>query len=575
MKKSHSFLALAGSVLLAAHPAAHAELSFLSGISIPGGGEVVSVYDNISGADSVLVTHSTASADHKVEIYSLGANGMLGSSPTATVDLNGLFGAGSTLSVSSVAADPLGRGFGVATIIPNANNTTPGKLAFFDVQTGSVLRSIHLGYHPDAVRFTPDGSKILVANEGEYVTSGTQAPGSLSIVNMAGIGSAGDLGSIVPGVTDVDFQSGLASGVNIDNVRYNVTGLAPTDRHLYIEPEYVVATNNKAYVTLQENNAVAIVDLDGANANKVTAVNSLGTITQVIDASDRDGAGNTPSIGINDTVVGLPMPDTITTFEKNGVRYLATANEGDARIDDGDIARAGSAGLVDATDSGGGDLYYAGSLSNTGIGRLNISKVDGNLDADAGIEVPTMIGTRSFSIWDEQGNLVFDSGSMIEQYIRDNFPNTFNMNSTGSTASFDTRSDDKGPEIEAIAFGSINDFDFLFVGAERQGGIFQFDITDLNAVSIVGYYNVIDGITTTTSTAYVSPETITFVPASESPNFQPLLIVGYEGSDAVPGSVAVLQVATPVPEPAEVSLAIAAALGGLVFLRRFRRARQA
>jgi 5'-nucleotidase len=213
----------------------------------------------------------------------------------------------------------------------------------------------------------------------------------------------------------VDFKTGLAPGVTLDAVRINVANVAPADRYLYIEPEFPVTTNDKAYVTLQENNAIATLDLSGASANLFTAISPLGTITQRIDASDRDPQnGGVAAININDTVPGLPMPDTIVSFVQGGRRYLATANEGDARTDDGDIARAGDANVVDTVSDGAGDFIFTGSLStSSGIGRLNISRFDGNTDADALIEVPTMIGTRSFTIWDTAGNRVFDSGSMI------------------------------------------------------------------------------------------------------------------------------------------------------------------
>jgi hypothetical protein len=305
-----------------------------------------------------------------------------------------------------------------------------------------------------------------------------------------------------------------------------------------------VATNERAYVTLQENNAIAVVDLEGGGAPRISAILPLGTITQRIDASDRDPAnGGLAAININDLVPGLPMPDTLATFLHGGRRLLATANEGDARTDDGDVARAGAANVVDTVASGADDQIFSGSLSDSaGIGRLTISRVDGNLDGDSLVEVPTMIGTRSFTLWSEDGQRVFDSGSMIEEFVRANAPLTFNMNN-GSTTAIDTRSDDKGPEPEALAYGQIDGRHYIFVGAERQNGIFQFDITDLSRVSIVGYFNIVDGTKVVTGSQYVSPETIVFVPAAASPTGKPVLLVGYEGVEpSISGSLAVLEV---------------------------------
>jgi len=136
-------------------------------------------------------------------------------------------------------------------------------------------------------------------------------------------------------------------------------------------PSSPATTTDKALrCTLQENNAIAISISTGANANSSTAaINYLGTISQRrIDAfrpKTLPTGGGLAAISINDVVPGLPTPDTIQTFVQGGKRYVATANEGDARTDDGDIARAGAAGIVDAVVDGAGDLVFAGSLKNS------------------------------------------------------------------------------------------------------------------------------------------------------------------------------------------------------------------
>lgn len=578
-------------VLLAlASPTGRAGLELRDYVTLPNGGEIVALYDRPSGSDWALVTDSfagsaAAPAHHAVQIYAITAGGTL--SPVRTVDLNGVgFPGGVPIAnVSSVAADPLGRDFGVAAIIPKSPDgvvgATPGKLAFFELSTGNLLRTVDVGYHPDSVSFTPDGARVLVANEGEYnrntaVPVGTAAnefvplKGSVGIVDLAGVTAAADLAASAPAVVDVDFSSAsLVHGASIAGLRFNATGLDDTTRPFHVEPEYIASSTTQAFVTLQENNALAVVELTGPNAGKVSAVHSLGTITQTIDASDRD-VSNSPAVGKidrNDTVPGLPMPDTVVRFRKGGLSYLATANEGDARPDDGDIVRAGTAGVVDTVDNGAGDLVFPGSLSNvTGIGRLNISRLDGNTDGDAGLEVPTMIGTRSVTLWDENGNKVFDTGDALEKFTALYFPGTFNMNS-GNEGLFDTRSDDKGPEPEALAFGEVDGRQYLFIGAERQNGIFQFDLTDLDLTDpaslaavdpfrlIVGYYNVVDGANGRVDSPAPdrgSPESLQFLPAGSSPTGEALLLVGYEGvPDAgIPGSVAVLGVnsLTVIPE---------------------------
>jgi hypothetical protein len=194
------------------------------------------------------------------------------------------------------------------------------------------------------------------------------------------------------------------------------------------------------------------------------------------------------------------------------------------------------------------------TANNTGIGRLNLLKDQGR-DADGKIADPTMMGTRSFSLWDATtGALVFDSGSAIEQWVATNDATAFNINS-GSLAKMDDRSDEKGPEPEALAFGRIDGKDFIFVGAERQNGIFQFDITDLNNVSIVGYFNPITS-SADSGGSFISPESILFLDAASNPSGKNLLVVGFEGT-GTNGSVGVFEV---VPEPQTyILLGIAAA----------------
>jgi hypothetical protein len=228
------------------------------------------------------------------------------------------------------------------------------------------------------------------------------------------------------------------------------------------------------------------------------------------------------------------MPDTITRFTRGGVGYLLTANEGDARPDDGDIAR-GSTLTANMTTA------VAALANNTGIGRLQLLRYEGDTNNDGLIDLPTMMGTRSFTIWNSSnGSLVYDSGSTLEMFAAANDPETFNTDE-GLLSKKDTRSDNKGPEPEAIAYASLGGRDYAFVGAERQNGIYAFDITDLTKVKIVGYFNTISS-NQDSGAAYISPESIKFIHAGTNPSGKNLLVVGYEGTGAN-GSVAVFEFA--------------------------------
>ena len=566
MKTNYTILLAVSTILPTLLPlSATAQIQFVNGVSLPFGGEIVS-YSN-----GQILTTNSGTPGHAIQIYSLSNTGSLTSG--LSVDLASTFGGAANISsVSSVLSDA--RGFGVATVIPTGTTAANfGRIAIFDTSTGSILKTLDVGYHPDSVTITPDGSKLLITNEGEFVSvaaEGTFArPGSISVVDISGT-TAGNFASNIgalsaSNVATYDFgAANLGSGVNLTGIRDNTfaaNNATTTALMANIEPEYITASDSNAYITLQENNAIATFNFLSGKYEKVT---SLGSITKTIDASDRDGAGNTVSIGINDTVKGLPMPDTITKFTRSGTTYLVTANEGDARGDDADIARANTSALVDTVDSGSGDLFYSGSVGNTGIGRLNILRDQGNLDGDAGIEDPTMMGTRSFSIWNAATHtLVFDSASMIELYVAANDPTTFNIN-TGTVGNFDTRSDDKGPEPEALAYGTIAGREFVFLGAERQNGIFQFDITDLNNVTITNYFNTVTN-NTDIGGAFVSPESILFLDAASNPSGKNLLVVGFEGIGGV-GSNGSLGVFEVIPEPQSAMLAALGAM--LAFVRR-------
>ncbi|MCS6243920.1 MAG: PEP-CTERM sorting domain-containing protein [Opitutus sp.] len=572
---------------------AFADISFLSGVALPNGGEIISFAgDSLLSTNSIAFKAATTNpvaaevpANHSIQAYTLGSNAVL--SATSTIDLNTVYGtAGATLSISSVLNDA--RGFGVATVIPTATGSTNfGRIAIFDKTSGSILKTLDVGYHPDSVTITPDGSKLLIANEGEFVSTtadGTFArPGSVSVVNLSGVNSsnyASTLGALTnAAVSTHDFSAGnLGAGVTLDGLRNNRldTLTVKTANAADVEPEYITASNTTAYVTLQEANAIATLDLA---TGKYTKISLLGTITQTIDASDRDGAGSGSTqgkaIAINDTVAGMPMPDTITKFERNGTTYLVTANEGDARGDDGDITR-GATLLTNTTAT----PEVVALANNTGIGRLNLLKDQGDTNADGIIDTPTMLGTRSFSIWNaETGALAFDSASMIEQYVAANNPDSFNM-SKGDPGLFDTRSDDKGPEPEALAFGSFDGKDFVFVGNERENGIFQFDITDISdpsKVTIVGYFNPITGLTDGASGGvYISPESMLFLAAGAAGNTtgKNLLIVGFEGhgDPGSAGSIGVFEVTSTsaIPEPSTYAAFAGLGVLGLALSRRRR-----
>jgi hypothetical protein len=93
-----------------------------------------------------------------------------------------------------------------------------------------------------------------------------------------------------------------------------------------------------------------------------------------------------------------------------------------------------------------------------------------------------------------------------------------------SVAGFDTRSDNKGPETEAIVTGVVNGRTYAFIGSERTGDLFVYDITNPVDPVFVQYINTPEDI---------ALEGLQFVPAEQSPTGRPLVITACEVSFTV------------------------------------------
>ena len=250
-------------------------------------------------------------------------------------------------------------------------------------------------------------------------------------------------------------------------------------------------------------------------------------LPNALDVSDRDSTGGTASINMaNWPIYGMHMPDSIAAFSAAGRQFYVSAGEGDDR---GEVARIGSTAF--ALDSA--VFPNATALrTNAQLGRLNASTIDGNLDNDAEFERLQVLGSRSFNIWDQFGNLVYDSGEILERVT--SVPGRFNSDHEANQ-SVDTRSDNKGPEPEAIAVGTTPEGrTYAFVGLERVGGIAAFDVTDPYATRFASYANrrdfslVINLATNPAAAGDLGPEGITFISAANSPTGAPMLAVANE-----------------------------------------------
>ncbi len=465
------------------------------------------------------------------------------SNPTALTSIS-LMGGG----VNSVAVN---NGL-VAVAEQAATVTNPGIVSFYDTD-GNFLNSVGVGALPDMLTFTPDGKMILVANEGEPNDDYTVDPeGSVSIIDLSG-----DIADLTDAnVMFADFQAFNDSVEQLTNLGVRIFGPNATVAQ-DLEPEYITVSEDstKAWISLQENNALAILDIPTATITDIVPLGfkDLSQPENALDASNEDEAIN---IQTYDNLFGMYQPDTIASYEVDGKTYIVTANEGDSRDYDGfsEEDRVADLLLDDTAFPNAEELQQEPVL-----GRLTVTTTLGNTDGDGDFEQLFAFGGRSFSIWDEDGNLIWDSGNDFEVLLAQLLPDFFNA--SNSNNNFDNRSDDKGPEPEAITIGVVGEQIYAFIGLERIGGIMVYNVTDPNNPFFVTYTNNRDFTQDVTSplAGDLGPEGLLFIDPEDSPTDSPLLVVTNE----VSGTTSIYGVSK-VPEPNTIlGLMMVGFMGGL------------
>ncbi|MGC9526188.1 MAG: choice-of-anchor I family protein [Limnospira sp.] len=415
---------------------------------------------------------------------------------------------------------------GIVVAAVGAGVDVPGNAVFFDT-SGQLLGAVEVGFSPDMVTFTPDGTKALVANEGFPNDDYSIDPeGSVSIIDISG--GIEDATVTTAGFTAFNGQEDelIESGVRIFGPGASVAQ--------DLEPEYIAVSpdGSTAYVALQENNAIGILDLD---TEVFTDVVGLGFKDHSLPGNALDASNRDDGINIqNWPVFGMYQPDAISTYEVGGETYFVTANEGDAREYDtfNEEARIGDVVLDPEAFPDAEELQL-----DENLGRLKITNTLGDTDGDGDFDELYAYGARSFSIWDAQGNLVFDSGDEFEQITAELVPENFNSTNDDND-SFDDRSDDKGPEPEGNVIGEVDGKTYLFTGLERVGGIAVHDISDPTDPQFVQYINTrnfdvpetLEDGSSNPAAGDLAPEGLDFVAAEDSPTGRPLLIVANEVS---------------------------------------------
>jgi len=393
-----------------------------------------------------------------------------------------------------------------------------GEVKLYSTATRSLLAGTHtiaVGSLPDMLTFTPDGSKLLVANEGTPNSVADQAysfpdpKGTVSIIDMASrsVAATAVFDTVAPTASNRVFAG---------------QALVRTPGGFDVEPEYIAvdASGSKAYVTLQEANAVAIIDLATNTTTQIIGLGAKDHFKPGNEIDPRNGGGVSFQ---NYNVRGLYMPDGITTFQSGGQTYFVIANEGDWREDNADRSNGSAFG-------GAGDLA-----------SVRVS----NFDSAPGVLYTA--GARSISIRNAAGDEVWDSGSTLDREAH------------GLGLYVDSRSPEKGVEPEDVKVMTIGGRIYAFVGLERtsRGAIAVFDITDPNNGSFVRML--------LTGTTEVRPEGLY---AFEMDGFH-WLAVASEGSSATTYGTSLFQLA-PVPEPGTWAL-MALGLAGVAGLAKRRR----
>lgn len=412
--------------------------------------------------------------------------------------------------------------------VENNNPQENGCLVFFNMN-GTHLRTVQAGAMPDMVTFTPDGNYVISANEGEPNGAYDVDPeGSITIVDISG------------GIdTAMVFQAGFTqfNGQKAQLLEKGVRIFGPkATTAMDLEPEYIAVSSDskQAFITLQENNAVALLDIAG---HTITDIYPLGYKDHMASGNGLDGAADGKISITNLPLLGMYQPDSISSVEIAGVTYLVTANEGDAR-EYSDDTKPGS-GFSEEIKIKNADLdpdtFANGDLIKADLGSFKVTTT-GDLDNDGDLDRLFSFGGRSFSIWKASAGSfeqVYDSADSFEQIIAQTSSDFFNVSNDDNE--LESRSAKKGPEPEALTTGFINGRWIAFVGLERQGGIMVYDISNPLSPLFLDYINTRNYTADPESgdAGDLGPEGFMFVPAKESHTGFPMLIVASEISGTV------------------------------------------
>ncbi len=462
----------------------------------------------------------------------------------------------------------------IAVTVMGAGRADNGAVVIYKAADRSRVTVLQTGVGPEAVSFSQDGRFVITADKGAPAPDYSVDPeGSISVVDLTPTPVA-PATTAPPAISVLDFRA------------FNLSGITPipaTSREAEIQPDVrftnrsgatraqdfdpgsvTTAVNARAYISLQQNNAIATVALAPARIETIVGLGSkdFNTSTSGMDASDQDAVDAiTPR-----PVRGFRQPGTLVAFRNTDEVLLLTANTGAPRTLPGfdETTRAATLLLDPVVFPTAAELQQ-----NANLGRLIVSAAEGNAPAtgtgtstvpqDPDLETIFTFGARSFSIVRTTGFPIFDSGNDFERITLERLGTNFNS-AADANGTGDTRSDDQGPAPRGAAIGQIDGAAFAFIGLSEAGGIMVYAMDrTLRSARFLEYKTERDFTVTASNpdgnadgapdtnlaVGDLGPAQMIFVPISASPTTDSLLIVG----NAVSGTTTIYAVKPVVPAP--------------------------
>jgi len=457
---------------------------------------------------------------------------------------------------------------------------------------------LKVGIGPTSMSLTPDKRILVVSNEGAPSGAGVphhltvDPPGSMSILHLHDLFESGimELHDITQShVVEVGFDhfiydptENVAAAIHgwspiTDMVESNATmgpvpPYTPDPTHtanrivpkgmkrgrIGVQPEQdfepesmsfqsasassvpgpVSVTDWLCYVTLQENNGVAVLNLTSHGWINLVPLGTIDRSTVPFDASDQDGCAG--CLRRYPHVHSLPQPDGIAAFRipsgPSGTDYFMTANEGGAHrsafYDEYVTLQQLLPSQLDSHVFDEATLAWL-NRSDT-MGRLLLSRHQGFNASTHQFTSLHSFGSRSVSIYSAHtGERIYDSGALFERMLAEWLPEGFNVD-YNYTAIPDARSTNKGCEPQNVRIVELEGVLYAFVLFEIVGGLVMLDLSDVTSPTLVGYVNYRNfGATSSKDAGDVAPSSMSFVPAEVSPIGKRFMLIAFEDTEEV------------------------------------------